>query len=549
MLASLTIRNVVLIDQLALEGGRGLCALTGETGAGKSILLDALGLALGHRAEAGMVRHGADQATVTAAFDLPPKHPLVKILAEKGIETADGLILRRTVGKDGRSKAFINDAPVSVQFLKETGAALVEIHGQFETQGLLDPANHREALDSYAGLLPEVAEVRKSWTAWQNAKDALERARTDIEAMRMQEEYLRHAVAELEKLDPKPGEEDQLAEKRARLMNAGKIQEAVEQAGQILDGEDGVMTLLGRLQLLLERAGTPAVLEPLVRAKAEIEDVSYQLGRLESGGAQNLEDIEDRYFALKAAAKKHRTTVDGLPGVLADFSQKLRLVTDQDGALADLEKAVRTAREKYTALADKVSAKRAKSADKLSKSVQAELPDLKLDKATFRVACAKGDEPHWGPDGFDRVQFTVSTNPHTPAGPLHKIASGGELARFTLALKAVLAGTGSIPTLVFDEVDSGIGGAVADAVGERLARLAEKYQVLVVTHSPQVAARAAHHWHVAKTEQKGAVTTKIVPLASIKDRQEEIARMLSGATVTKEARAQAARLLEKRDAA
>jgi DNA repair protein RecN (Recombination protein N) len=288
----------------------------------------------------------------------------------------------------------------------------------------------------------------------------------------------------------------------------------------------------------------------LARARAELEDASYQLGKLAAGAdTADLQDIEDRYFALKAAAKKHRTTVDNLPVVFEEMQQKLRLITHQDDAVAELEKAVADGRKVYIAQAEKISAARLKSAEKLSKGVQAELPDLKLEKAKFRAECTRAEEQGWGPEGFDRVQFVVSTNPQTPPGPLHKIASGGELARFTLALKAVLAATGSVPTLIFDEVDSGIGGAVADAVGERLARLAKKYQVLVVTHSPQVAARAAHHWHVAKTEQKGTVITKIVPLTALQDRQEEIARMLSGAKVTAEARAQAARLLETANAA
>jgi DNA repair protein RecN (Recombination protein N) len=554
MLSSLTIRNVVLIDRLDLEGGSGLCALTGETGAGKSILLDALGLALGARAEAGLVRHGEEQAAVTATFDLPAKHPLIKILGEKGINTAEGLILRRTVSKDGRSRAFINDEPVSVQLLKETGSALIEIHSQFETQGLLDPATHRAALDNYAAITSIVDDTRKAWAGWQDAKSTLAQALSDIETLRLQEEYLTHAVAELEKLGPQPGEEEVLAEKRAFLMNFEKMHDAFEQAGEILESEEGIQTLLGRLQSLFSRLGGKAdrLMEPLARAQAEIEDVSYQLESLKAegnGSGGNLAETEERYFALKDCARKHRCTVDDLPALLHDLPLKLKLATHQDEALSDLRKAVKTAQEKYTALAEKISAAREKSAGKLSKSVEAELPDLKLDKAKFRAECVRMEEPSWGPEGFDRVQFIVSTNPQTPPGPLHKIASGGELARFMLALKVVMAATGAAPTLVFDEVDSGIGGAAADAVGERLAKLAKKYQVLVVTHSPQVAARARHHWHVAKTAQKGAVFTRITPLATQKDRQEEIARMLSGATITKEARAQAARLLEQQDAA
>ena len=545
MLTSLTIHNVVLIDRLTLEGEAGLSALTGETGAGKSILLDALGLALGARAEAGLVRHGEQQATVTACFDLPAKHPVLSLLKEKDLEAADTLILRRTLGKDGRSKAFINDAPVGVQLLREIGAALVEIHGQFETQGLLDPQTHIHALDSYAGN--DVTVIRQAWGNWRAAREKLERAIADIEATRLQEEYLKYTVAELEKLAPEPGEEEILAGKRSFLLNREKMGTALEQATDLIEGDEGIQSQLGKLHTVLSRAKADNLMEVLTRAENEVGELAYQIEALKNGGDsdENLAEIEERYFALKECAKKHRCTVDALPGVYEELSQKLRLITHQEDALADLNKAVASAKEKFMVLAEKLSAARQKAAQKMSKAVNAELPDLKLDKATFGVSCIKGAaEADWGPEGFDKVQFVVSTNPQTPAGPIHKIASGGELSRFMLALKLILADGGSIPTLIFDEVDSGIGGATADAVGERLARLAKKYQVLVVTHSPQVAARGAHHWIVAKTAQKGTVITKIMPLKALKERQEEIARMLSGAKVTTEARAAAAKLLE-----
>lgn len=551
MLTSLSIQNVVLIDKLSLDAGAGLMALTGETGAGKSILLDALGLALGARAESGLVRHGEEQATVTACFDLPAKHPVHALLKDKGIDAADGIIMRRSVGSDGRSKAFINDAPVSVQLLKEAGALLVEVHSQFETQGLLDPATHLGVLDDYAGI--DSAPVRAAYAAWKTARDRLDSAMTDIEAARLQEEYLKYTVAELERLDPQPGEDAVLAEKRQTLLNREKLTGAYDQATSVIEGEDGLQTLLGRLQSTLEKiaakspGGVP-LLESLTRAQAEIDEISWQVERLKTGGERGedrLEDIEERYFALRECAKKHRTTVDNLPEIYAELSQKLRLITNQEEALADLQKAVARARDQFVAVAEQASTKRLKAAQKLAKAVNTELPDLKLDKAKFSVSCEKAaDEAGWGPQGFDDVQFMVSTNPATPAGPIHKIASGGELSRFMLALKVILAETGSIPTLIFDEVDSGIGGATADAVGERLQRLARDYQVLVVTHSPQVAARGATHWHVAKTEQKGTVITRITPLTAISARQEEIARMLSGAEITVEARAQAAKLLE-----
>jgi DNA repair protein RecN (Recombination protein N) len=559
MLVSLAIQNVVLIDRLNLEGGSGLCALTGETGAGKSILLDALGLALGARAEARLVRHGEDQAMVTACFDVAAKHPVLKLLQEKDIIIADTLILRRTLGKDGRSKAFINDAPVSVQLLKEVGACLVEIHGQFETQGLLDPATHGAVLDAYAGIADEVSVTRKAWQEWRNAQRAVEQAVAEIGATRLQEEYLTYTVAELEKLCPLEGEEAALAAKRSFLMNREKMQGGFEQAEEILEGDDGLQTLTGRLQAVLERMAAVSggkfsgVIEALLRAKNEIEEVSYQLGHLKNGqdgDAESLEDIENRYFALRDCAKKHKCTSDDLPRIYADLKQRLHLITHQDDALAALALAVERAKKVFIAQAEKLSAKRQKAAQKLTKAVNAELPDLKLDKAKFMVECVThADEKNWHAQGFDSTQFTVSTNPNTPLGALHKIASGGELSRFMLALKLILAETSTISTLIFDEVDSGIGGATADAVGIRLARLSRNYQVLVVTHSPQVAALAGQHWIVAKTEQKGAVLTKITALKNLKERQEEIARMLSGAKITAEARAAAAKLLENQNVA
>lgn len=551
MLTSLTIQNIVLIDHLQLEAGDGLLALTGETGAGKSILLDALGLALGARADSGLVRHGEDQAAATACFDIPAKHPVNGLLREKEIAISDTLILRRTLGRDGRSKAFINDAPVGVQLLKDVGALLVEVHGQFETHGLLDPATHLDVLDVYAGI--DSAPIRSAWKTWRQAKERFDRAMSDIESARMQEDYLRYTVAELEKLDPQPGEDAVLSEKRQLLMNREKMSGAFSQATSIIENDSGLQGQMGKLQAVLERLSdkdpqVKPLVEALGRAQAEISDIAWQVEKIKSAGersTERLEDIEERYFALKEVAKKHRTTVDGLAAIYEDLSQKLRLITNQEEALAEMQKATAAARTVYMAEAEKATAKRQKAAAKLAKAVNAELPDLKLDKAKISVICDKAaDESGWSPEGFDHVQFMISTNPNTPPGALHKVASGGELSRFMLALKVILAETSSIPTLIFDEVDAGIGGATADAVGERLQRLAKEYQVLVVTHSPQVAARAANHWHVAKSEKKGTVTTRILPLVAVNERQEEIARMLSGAEITKEARAQAAKLLE-----
>lgn len=559
MLSSLTIQNVVLIDRLQLEGDPGLSVLTGETGAGKSILLDALGLALGARADSSLVRNGESQATVTVQFDVPAKHPVRDLLKEKDITIEQELILRRTVSRDGRSKAFLNDAPISLQLLKDISAELVEIHGQFETHGLLDAANHRQILDSYAGLSTDLTALQTVWKNWNTATRQLRDIASNIAVMQAQEEYLSYAVRELEKLAPAPGEESILAEKRHYLLNIEKTREGFEQALEILTNENGLQSLTGRLESTLDRLASKAgdMLRPAVdtlsRIKVDIEELSDQIDRLHSGKdrpAEKLEDIEERYFALKECAKKHRCTVDDLPQLLHDMSQKLSLIQHPEDALKKLTAEEKAARAAYTAQAEKISQKRQKAAAKLSKAVQNELPDLKLDKARFVVDIHREENPEqWGATGFDRVQFLISTNAGTPPAPLHKTASGGELSRFMLALKLILAETSSILTLIFDEVDSGIGGATADAVGERLARLARQYQVLVVTHSPQVAARGQHHWHVAKTGQKGTVVTRITPLTQLKDREEEIARMLAGATVTKEARAAAAKLLENQDAA
>lgn len=565
MLTGLAIHNIVLIDKLNLSAAGGLLALTGETGAGKSILLDALGLALGARADSGLVRHGEEQACVTAVFEPPKNHLVFSLLAEKGFAVLAGeaLILRRTLGRDGRSKAFINDAPASVQLLKEASAALVEIHGQFETQGLLDPATHICVLDGYAGIEKDVAAAGALWHAWRAAKTRLEQALNDIETMRLQEEYLKYTVAELDKISPQAGEEAALLEKRHKLQNREKLSATYAQASALITGEDGLQALLGRLEILFSRLADkmPAHIAPLLetvsRASGEASELGWQVEKIkaEEDGEDRLEDVEDRYFTLKELAKKHRTTVDRLQDVHADLAQKLRLITHRDDTVNALEKEAAAAKHAFCAQAEKISALRKKAALKLCKAVNAELPDLKLGQANVSISCThNAHEDGWGPRGMDGVQFLISTNHGQPAAPLHKIASGGELARFMLALKVILAESGTVPTLIFDEVDSGIGGATADAVGERLQRLAKRHQVLVVTHSPQVAARAQTHWHVAKAEQKSknaqsVAVTRIVPLTDSAQREEEIARMISGAKITQEARAQAARLLESHVAA
>lgn len=546
MLSNLTINNVVLIDHLELEGANGLCALTGETGAGKSILLDALGLALGSRSESKLVRHGADKASVTACFDLPAEHAAIAFLKHKDIKVSGDLILRRVVKSDGRSKAFVNDIPVSVQLLKELGEFLVEIHGQFETQGLLSSETHLPVVDSYAGLNKQVNELKASYQSWRSSQESLEQAKADIETSKLQEEYLTHAVDELEKLSPEIGEEEVLAGKRKQLMNREKITQAFEHADHLLDNDEGLLSLVGKLQSIVEKTDIDELIEAAERAKSELNEVSYQIEALKSGynECDNIEEIEERFFALKDCARKHKCTVDELPEMYEELLKKLHLINHQEDALQSLEIEVEKNRQIFIDKAKIISKKRLIAAKELEEAVNGELPDLRMEKAKFIIEITTSDdELDWNAKGFDRIKFLVSTNPQTPAGPINKIASGGELARFMLALKVVLAETGTIPTLIFDEVDSGIGGATADAVGEKLARLSAKYQILVVTHSPQVAARAFHHWLISKSEKKGIVTTNIIPLEDYKKRQEEIARMLSGAKITAEARAAAAKLL------
>ncbi len=553
MLTRLNIQNIVLIEKLALEPEKGLTALTGETGAGKSILLDALSLALGMRADASLVRHGQEQASLTATFDLPAKHPARAFLKEREIPAGDDIILRRTLSKDGKSKAFVNDEPVTLALLRELGETLVEIHGQFETQGLLDTATHVRVLDDYAGNQKALESVHQCWTAWRNAKEKLSKAAEDAKTARTQEDYLRHVVAELEKLAPEPGEEAKLAEKRAFLRNREKLSEALRQAEETLDGDDGATGCLSAAETVLSRMATTlpekinTIVDTLARAGNEVAEALAQIEHLsaELGGADSLEDIDDRYFALKECARKHGCTADELPGKLEELGKKLNLITHQDDVLKELSAESAKAREAYIKAAGELGERRRSYADKLTRAVMKELPPLKLDKANFMAVIESLPEENWTAQGTEAVRFLIATNPGAPLGPLDKIASGGELARLMLALKVILAETSQIPVMVFDEVDTGVGGSTADAVGERLAKLGKKAQILTVTHSPQVAAKAAHHWVISKA--KGV--TEITVLGKIRDRAEEIARMLSGNTVTKEARAAASKLLEHHDAA
>ncbi len=554
MLQSLSIRDVVLVDRLDLEFQPGLSVLTGETGAGKSIVLDALGLTLGARADAGLVRHGAVQAVVSAGFALPDDHPVRAVLAEQGLDVEGPIVLRRVQGADGRSRAFVNDQPVSIGLLRRLGDALVEVQGQADEHGLADPAVQRALLDAFGGLDAAAAAVREAWAAWRRAEAAWRQAEAEAEAARAEEDFLRHAVGELDALDPQTGEGETLAATRTLLMNAEGLVEALAGAEADLAGESGCETGLGRAQrrLLGTAAKASGRLDPLLgaldRAAAEVaeavaqlrslsQDIEYDEGRLEA--------IEERLFTLREVARKHRVETDALAALRQDLAGRLAAIDDRGGVIEGLAAEAAAARDTYISAAEALSSGRRAAAGRLDAAVAAELPLLKLESARFHTVVRPLDEADWGPEGREKAAFEVATNPGTPPGPLAKIASGGELSRFMLILKVVLGRAESAPSLVFDEVDSDIGGATAAAVGERLARLAEEVQVLVVTHSPQVAARGGAHWRVSKVAgPEGAPPVTRVEALAAAGRSEEIARMLSGAKVTDEARAQARRLLQ-----
>ena len=555
MLVSLSIRDFVLIEKLDLTFSRGpsggLGALTGETGAGKSILIDALSLALGARADTAAIRRGAAQASVAASFDLPKVHAAHAILGEQGLDDEDVLTLRRTVGSDGRGRAFVNDQPASVALLRRLGDTLVEIQGQMEQHGLLDMATHRASLDACAGLDTQGEAVRTAWRAWRAAEQARAEAEAAAAAARRDEDFLRHAVKELETLAPKPDDEETLSAERQMMRAGSALGEAVAQALGELEQGRGAVAALSTAHRLVERNADKAMgrldaaLAALERAMSEATEAQAQLeaarDALEFDPAR-LEKIEERLFALRAAARKHNVAVVELAPLAEKMKTQLAALDDGEAGLKKLATAAAAARAAYIAAAQAQSAARSKGAARLDKAVAGELGPLKLDKAKFVTELASLPEIEWSEAGTDRVQFTVATNPGTPPAPIAKIASGGELSRFLLALKVCLAKVGDAPTIVFDEVDSGIGGATAAAVGVRLKRLAKDVQVLVVTHSPQVAAVADQHWLIRKTTTRNAASTDVLALDA-KGRREEIARMLSGAEVTAEARAAADRLL------
>ncbi|MET7245965.1 DNA repair protein RecN [Methylobacterium sp. EM32] len=553
MLVQLAIRDIVLIDKLELNFREGLSVLTGETGAGKSILLDAFTLALGGRGDGRLVRQGEAQGQVTAVFDVPADHPARALAAASEIDTEGDLILRRVQVADGRTRAFVNDQPVGVQVLRAIGAALVEIHGQHDDRALSDSTTHRAILDAFGGLGSRQAAVATAARQVRQARTALSEHRARVEAARKEVDFLRHAVEELAALDPKPGEETRLAERRTAMQQGEKVARELNEALDAVAGQGSPTAHLSAALRKLERraALAPGLVEPSIAAldnalvaldevRTSLED-ALQAAEFDP---RELERVEERLFGLRAAARKYNVAVDDLAALRERYEGDVAVIDAGEEALGRLEADLASADAAYLEKAAALSKGRRKAAAALDKAVQAELPPLKLERARFITEIATDPEAR-DPAGLDRVEFWAQTNPGTRPGPMMKVASGGELSRFMLALKVVLADKGSAPTLIFDEIDTGVGGAVADAIGARLARLSARVQTVAVTHAPQVAARASTHFLIAKEAVKGSdrVATRVKPLAAV-PRQEEIARMLAGATVTEEARAAAARLLE-----
>ena len=557
MLAALSIRDVVLIDRLDLEFRPGLCVLTGETGAGKSILLDAFTLAIGGRGDASLVRQGASQGQVTATFDLAADHPVLGLLADNSLEPYATLILRRIQSADGRTRAFINDVAVGVQLSREVGRALVEIHGQHDDRALIDPSGHRDLVDAFGGLSVEAEAVAAAWETWRSAEDERARHAAEIASIRANADYVSHALDELVRLNPQTGEEEALASRRQLMMHAEKIAGELNEALDALEGEGTSGTRLAAALRRIERqtgTGGPllaSVAEALERVLAETHTAHSKIEEALAATAfepHELERAEERLFALRALARKHRVGVDDLPAFVARLETELAALEQGETRLDELTAATDAARDAYASAASSLSEARKEAAARLDEEVLAELAPLKLDKARLITRIETMSLHDGGPSGIDRVAFWVRTNPGTEPGPLMKVASGGELARVILALKVVLAARGSAPTLVFDEVDAGVGGATAAAVGERLARLGSRVQVLAVTHAPQVAALANEHMLIAKEAVQGpqgeSMVTRVVVLDGER-RREEIARMLAGQTITDEARAAADRLMSR----
>jgi DNA repair protein RecN (Recombination protein N) len=550
MLVELSIRDIVLIDKLTLGFETGLGVLTGETGAGKSILLDAFALALGARGDGSLVRHGENQGQVTAVFSVPSDHPSARLLQAQDIAFEGEIILRRIQFADGRTRAVVNDQAVSVQALKAIGATLVEIHGQHDDRALTDPASHRDLLDAFAQNQPLVAGVAAAFATFRSARDQLNAHEAYIEKVRKEADFLRHAAAELNKLAPQDGEETDLASRRQTMMGSEKIATEINDALDALSGDSSPIPVLSSVMRRLERRSrdVPQLINPSLQALGQALDAVdrarqtiEEAQRATEFNPRDLEHVEERLFALRAAGRKYNVPVDDLAALADKFDADLSAIDAGEADLVTLQKAVKDSEQAYLSASEALSQSRHASAKTLEEAVGSELPPLKLERARF-IVMVDSDREQRHASGFDRVEFWVETNPGTKPGPLMKVASGGELSRFMLALKVRLADRGSTPTLVFDEIDTGVGGAVADAIGQRLARLAGRVQVLAVTHAPQVAAKAACHYLISKAMEAGRVATRVDRLAD-DPRCEEIARMLSGAEITQEARAAARRLL------
>ncbi|MCY1325972.1 DNA repair protein RecN [compost metagenome] len=553
MLAQLSIRDIVLIERLDLAFDAGLSVLTGETGAGKSILLDSLSLALGGRGDGSLVRHGSDKGQVTAVFDVPVGHSARLMLHENGIDDDGDLIFRRVQSADGRTKAYVNDQPISVQLMRQLGQTLVEIHGQHDDRALVDIDAHRTLLDAFGGTSDEAQHVGNLYRAWKDAERGLKKHRERVEAAAREADFLRSSVEELEKLSPRDGEEDELAEKRARMMKSERIAGDINEVSEFLNGNGSPVPLIASLVRRLERKSheAPGLLEETVElldgALNQLSDAQMAVERALRNtefDPKELERVEERLFALRGASRKYSVPVTELPALAVRMISDLADLDAGEERLKQLEGQVGVAKAAFDASARSLSEKRQRTASALSAAVMAELPALKLERARFMVE-VQSDATQATADGIDLVEFHVQTNPGTRPGPIMKVASGGELSRFLLALKVALADRGSAPTLVFDEIDTGVGGAVADAIGQRLKRLSGTVQVLSVTHAPQVAARAATHLLISKgpsAEKAETIATRVARMDD-KARTEEIARMLAGASITEEARAAAARLL------
>jgi DNA repair protein RecN (Recombination protein N) len=547
MLRSLEIRDMLIIDRLDLAFQPGLNVLTGETGAGKSILLDSLGFVLGWRGRAELVRAGAEQGEVVAEFDLPEHHPAHAILQDAGLPGGDELILRRINRSDGRKTAWVNDRRVSGEVLRCLSETLLELHGQHDDRGLLDPKGHRDVLDLFAGTEKLRGKTRKAWQQVSAARKALNAAQVALEEAKAEEDFLRHAVKELDKLDPQPGEEAELDTRRRMMQNAEKVREDVSRAHAAL-GNGGAESAMGDAMRWLDGAlaetddALEAPVAALERALNELADAVDGVERCLEAldfNPHELEELEERLFAIRGLARKYNVLPDELGGYAEELRTRLTALDAGEGDIAALTADLNDAEAAYDAAADALTTARSKAATKLDKVVMGELAPLKMERAVFTTKVAQGDA---GPEGRDAVEFVVATNPGAPAGPLAKIASGGELSRFLLALKVCLTNDISGMTLIFDEIDRGVGGATADAVGRRLKALSDGGQVLVVTHSPQVAALGAHHWQVAKSVKNGQTLSRVVPLDD-SERVDEVARMISGDTITPEARAAAKALL------